>query len=93
MIMQLINEWLPLRGIDSPGTYVVRANKATVEFTLVLGADGELRVSPDPGPIPEFPHVPVPGFVVPDGQPPHVDGLCEDGDNRCTSPASPPQEG
>lgn len=69
MIMQLVNEWVPLQGLDAPGTYQVRANAVTVEFQLVAGADGQLRVEPDPGPVPVQPTTVIPGLVVPDGPP------------------------
>ncbi len=69
MILQLVNEWVPLDGLDAPGTYQVRANSATVEFELVAGPDGQLRVQPDPGPVPTVPTTEVPGFVAPDGPP------------------------
>jgi hypothetical protein len=69
MIMQFVNEWVPLHGIDTPGTYVVRANKASIEVQLVRGGDGGWRVEPDPGPAPEFPDWSTPGHTVPDGPP------------------------
>lgn len=69
MIMQLVREWLPLQHIDAPGTYQVRANAVTVEFQLVASADGQLRVEPDPGPVPVEPTTLIPGRVVPDGPP------------------------
>lgn len=69
MIMQFVDEWVPLQGVDAPGAYLVRANAATVNVQLVAGADGQLRVEPDPGPIPVVPTTMIPGFVVPDGPP------------------------
>jgi hypothetical protein len=53
MIMQYLNRWVPLDGSFAPGEYIVRANSAEVAFRLVAGADGTLRVEPDPGPPPQ----------------------------------------
>ena len=69
MIMQLVNEWVPLHGIDAPGTYLVRANAVSVEFQLIAGANGQLRVEPDPGPVPIVQHREIPGWVAPDEPP------------------------
>ena len=55
MIMQMVNEWVPLQGVVTPGEYTVRANKAALDFRLVQGPDG-LRVEPDPGPLPPGPN-------------------------------------
>jgi hypothetical protein len=49
MIMQYLNRWVPLDGSFEPGEYIVHANSATVEFRLVAGEGGTLRVEPDPG--------------------------------------------
>lgn len=69
MIMQLVTEWLPLQSVDTPGAYTVRANAASVEFQLVADGDGQVRVEPDPGPVPFVPDTFIPGWVVPDGPP------------------------
>lgn len=87
MIMQFVDEWLPLQGVEAPGAYLVRANAATVEFQLVAGPDGQLRVEPDPGPVPVVPTTVIPGFVVPDGPP---SGGDEPGQVEPAAPAEEP---
>jgi hypothetical protein len=51
MIMQRLNQWVPLSGAFTPGEYVLRVNDQTVRFRLV-SSDAGLRVDPDPGPLP-----------------------------------------
>jgi hypothetical protein len=58
MILQYLNEWVPLEGPFAPGEYIVKANKAEVRFRLVRSGTGELRVEPDPGRIPTPPYFP-----------------------------------
>lgn len=74
MIMQFVNEWVPLSGLDAPGAYQVRANAAAVEFQLVADAQGQLRVEPDPGPVPVVSDGVIPGAVAPDAPPAGDDG-------------------
>jgi len=69
MILQLVNEWVPLEGLAAPGTYQVRANAATVAFELVADGDGQLRIEPDPGPLPTVPTTEIPGHVAPNDPP------------------------
>lgn len=88
MIMQIVNQWVPLTGVDTAGAYVVRANRSSVEFTLVAGPDRVLHISPDPGPVPVVPSTSVPGHVAPDGPPA---GDCDTTDPGCTSPDAPGQ--
>jgi hypothetical protein len=57
MIMQLLNEWVPLNGTFATGTYVLRVNDRTLQFRLVQDPTG-LRVDPDPGPLPQPPYLP-----------------------------------
>jgi hypothetical protein len=57
MIMQFLNQWVPLNGTFAPGEYVVRANDQTLRFRLV-SSNGGLRVDPDPGPPPQPPYLP-----------------------------------
>jgi hypothetical protein len=57
MILQFVNQWVPLDGPFAPGEYTVRANAQTVQFRLVAG-DGGLRIDPDPGPLPQPPYFP-----------------------------------
>jgi hypothetical protein len=57
MIMQMLNEWVPLNGAFAPGDYTLRVNDRTVQFRLVEGPSG-LRVDPDPGPLPQPPYLP-----------------------------------
>jgi hypothetical protein len=59
MIMQLLNEWVPLNGDFAPGSYTLRVNDRSLTFRLVSGPDG-LRVDPDPGPLPQPPYLPTP---------------------------------
>jgi hypothetical protein len=59
MIMQLMNEWVVLDGSFGPGDYTVRANARTLSFRLVRDAAGDLRVDPDPGPLPQPPYLPL----------------------------------
>jgi hypothetical protein len=61
MILQFVNEWIPLDGPFAPGEYTVRANAATSQIRLVRTAGGALRVDPDPGPVPRPPYLPVSG--------------------------------
>jgi hypothetical protein len=58
MVMQYLNRWVPLDGPFTPGEYFVRANSAAVAFRLVAGAEGTLRIEPDPGELPRNPGVP-----------------------------------
>jgi hypothetical protein len=58
MILQYLNEWVALEGTFEPGEYVVRANTRAVQFRLVRTASGDLRVDPDPGPLPQPPYLP-----------------------------------
>ena len=53
MILQLLNEWVPLDGTFEPGDYTLRANAATIQFRLVRDGSGALRIEPDPGPAPK----------------------------------------
>jgi hypothetical protein len=57
MIMQLLNEWVVLNGSLEPGEYTLRANARTLQFRLVRGATGDLRVEPNPGPLPQPPYL------------------------------------
>lgn len=59
MIMQLMNEWVVLNGTFEPGEYTLRANARALPFRLVRGAGGDLRVDPDPGPLPQPPYLPL----------------------------------
>jgi hypothetical protein len=59
MIMQLLNEWVPLDGTFAPGSYTLRVNDQSFTFRLTSGPDG-LRVEPDPGPLPRPPYLPTP---------------------------------
>lgn len=52
MIMQMLREWVPLEGTFEPGDYVLRANNARTEFTLLRGPDGRLQIDPAQGPLP-----------------------------------------
>jgi hypothetical protein len=88
MIMQLVNDWIPLAGIDAPGSYTVRANRASIAFQLIAGPDGQLRVDPDPGPPPSFGASAAPGFVAPDEEPTGLDGPCNVLHAGCASPGS-----
>jgi hypothetical protein len=60
MIMQYLNEWVPLDGVNAPGEYTVRANTVATPFRLVRATGGALRVEPDPGPVPQPPYLPGP---------------------------------
>jgi hypothetical protein len=40
-----------------PGEYTLRANVRTLQFRLIRGAAGDLRVDPDPGPLPQPPYL------------------------------------
>jgi hypothetical protein len=55
MIMQLLNGWVPLTGTFEPGAYTLRANAATIGFTLTRDGGGQLTISPAPGPVPDGP--------------------------------------
>jgi hypothetical protein len=57
MIMQFLNEWVPLNGTFMPGPYLVRVNSSTTQFRLESGPTG-LRIDPDPGPLPQPPYLP-----------------------------------
>jgi hypothetical protein len=57
MIMQFLNEWVPLNGTFAPGNYVLRVNDSTFQFRLVSGPTG-LHIDPDPGPLPQPPYLP-----------------------------------
>ena len=57
MIMQMLNNWVPLSGTFAPGEYLVRVNDQTFRFRLVSSNTG-LRVDPDPGPVPQPPYLP-----------------------------------
>jgi hypothetical protein len=59
MIMQLLNEWVPLNGAFAPGRYTLHVNDVTFGFRLAAGPGG-LRVDPDPGPLPQPPYLPTP---------------------------------
>ena len=59
MNMQLMNQWVVLDGPFEPGDYTVRASARTLQFRLVRSAAGDLRVDPDPGPIPQPPYLPL----------------------------------
>ncbi len=59
MIMQLLHQWLPLEGDFAPGAYVLRVNDRRVPFQIA-GAEGRLRIEPDPGPVPQPPYIPAP---------------------------------
>lgn len=59
MIMQLLNQWLPLDGPFPPGAYVLRVNDQRIPFQ-VAGTAGAIRVEPDPGPLPQPPYSPSP---------------------------------
>jgi hypothetical protein len=61
MIMQYVNQWVALNAPLNPGDYTVRANGVAVQFRLVRSSTGELRVEPDPGPIPQPPYLPFRG--------------------------------
>lgn len=51
MIMQLLNHWVPLDGSFPPGEYELRVSGQRVPFTIA-GTGANLRVEPDPGPLP-----------------------------------------
>jgi len=72
MIMQFLNEWIPLDSVLVPGEYTVRANAASVTFRLVQTADAALHVAPDPGPLPEPPYFLDPGADQPRTPPPQA---------------------
>jgi hypothetical protein len=57
MVMQMLNQWVPLNGPFTPGEYVLRVNDQTLQFRLVASQSG-LRVDPDPGPLPQPPYRP-----------------------------------
>lgn len=59
MIMQLLNQWLPLDGAFATGAYLLRVNDQRVPFQLA-GVEGGLRIEPDPGPVPQPPYFPAP---------------------------------
>ena len=59
MILQLLNQWLPLTGPFAAGDYVLQINAQTIPFRLAAGDTG-LRVVPDPGPLPQPPYFPIP---------------------------------
>jgi hypothetical protein len=83
--MQYLDAWVALDGAFVPGAYRVRANDAAIRVDLVAGPGGELRVEPDPGPLPQFPEPPhVPGVVSPN-EPPVVPNP------RAISPAREPR--
>lgn len=52
MVMQMLREWVPLEGSFEPGDYVLRANQARTEFSLLRGPDGSLQIDPAQGPLP-----------------------------------------
>jgi hypothetical protein len=58
MIMQMLNEWVPIDGSTAPGSYVVTAGKIELRFDVVRDAAGDLRIEPDPGPLPTPPYLP-----------------------------------
>ena len=64
MIMQMLNEWVPLTGTFAPGDYTLRVNDQTFQFRLVSSGSG-LRVDPDPGPPPQPPYIPTPSAPSP----------------------------
>jgi hypothetical protein len=58
MILQMLNEWVPLEGPTPPGQYLVRAGGTEVRFEVVRDSAGNLRIHPDPGPLPTPPYLP-----------------------------------
>ena len=57
LLMQYLNEWIPLIGSFRAGTYTLQVNGAHVEFHLINHANG-FRIEPDPGPLPSSPPMP-----------------------------------
>ena len=68
MIFKYVSDWVPLDGTFDPGLYTLRVNRAAHEFQVVAVASGELRIKPDPGPMPTIPP-PTPGAVSPNDPP------------------------
>jgi hypothetical protein len=64
MIFKHVSDWVPLDGTFAPGLYTLHVNRTTQEFRVVSAASGELRIEPDPGPLPTIPP-PTPGAVSP----------------------------
>jgi hypothetical protein len=58
MIFQYVNEWVPLDGDFTPGDYDIRANDASVHVQIVRAGNGDLKIDPDPGPVPQPPYLP-----------------------------------
>jgi hypothetical protein len=58
MILRMLNEWVPIEGPTPPGKYVVNAGKIEARFEVVSDAAGQLRIEPDPGPLPTPPYFP-----------------------------------
>jgi len=57
MLMQLLNQWVPLSGTFAAGDYTLKVNDITQSFRLVSSSSG-LRVEPDQGPMPQPPYGP-----------------------------------
>jgi hypothetical protein len=68
MIFKYVNDWVPLDGTFDGGLYTLRVNRATHEFRVVSAGSDELRIEPDPGPLPTLPP-PTPGAVSPNDPP------------------------
>jgi hypothetical protein len=60
MILQFLNEWVPLDGSLTAGEYIVQVNSYRVSFRLFGGSTG-WHIDPDPGPVPQPPYVPPSG--------------------------------
>jgi hypothetical protein len=57
LLMQYVNEWIPLIGSFRTGPYTLQVNGAHFDFQLMNHASG-LRIEPDPGTWPSFPPLP-----------------------------------
>jgi hypothetical protein len=53
MMLEYLRRWVPLDGAFAPGSYTIRANQRSLRFQLVANQNGDLVVSPDPGPLPD----------------------------------------
>ncbi len=89
-VLKLMNEWVPLDGPFPPGEYELHANRTSLPFRIVRGADSQLRLDPDPGPPPQYPQTDVPGVPFPDPPPVDPGGPGDPNLPPGQSPGSPP---